>query len=230
MNQDYTIDRKFRLARIWSNQELKKIAHLFSGSVVNVSAGENIDKEGKSYDEYFTKCSSFSLTNFFPGAFRGFEGRENEYLLDLTGEVPRDLIKRFDVVFNHTTLEHIFDVFTAFRNLCNLSKDILIIVIPFAQVQHETDVFKDYWRISPSCLRKLYEENGFQVIYESCNNDVNAAVYLFFVGSRNPEKWKEITSRYKPITEAGSWIGTNDHKPKKKLQFLKKILQEFNFF
>ena len=64
--------------------------------------------------------------------------------MDLAVPLPVELENQFDVVFNHTTLEHIFDIFTAFQNLCRLTKDILIIVVPFLQEQHEN--FGDYWR------------------------------------------------------------------------------------
>ncbi len=201
------IDRKFRLARHWSNEELRKIDYLFTGDIVNVSAGENIDKEGSTYDHYFTNKSSFYLTNYAPGAFRGFQGRSNEYLVDLEQELTPELESRFDVVFNHTALEHIFDIRLAFKNLCRLSKDIVIVVVPFAQVQHDTDGYQDYWRICPAGLRQLFQENGLDIIYEACNDDFNAAVYLFFVGSRHPERWRAQMPSYQPLTMVGDWIG-----------------------
>jgi len=39
------IDNKFQVPRIWSNAELRKFAHLFSGSIVNVSGWIDKDKE-----------------------------------------------------------------------------------------------------------------------------------------------------------------------------------------
>lgn len=208
MEKNTPVDRRFRLARQWSNRELNKIAHLFYGDVVNVSAGENIDKEGRTYDSYFVNARTFYLTNYAPGTFRGFQGRENEYLVDLTKELPAELERRFDVAFNHTVLEHIFDVRTAFRNLCNLSRDVVIVVVPFAQQQHDTQGYQDYWRFAPNSLRQLFRENGFEVIYESCNHDADAAVYLFFVASRQAGKWQGLIPSYEPISEAGSWIGS----------------------
>lgn len=203
-----TIDRKFRLARQWSNKELRKIAPLFTGDIVNVSAGENIDKEGCTYDQYFNNKSGYALTNYAPGAFRGFAGRQNEYLVDLSQELPTELEGRFDVALNHTVLEHVFDVPKAFRNLCRLSKDVVIVVVPFAQVQHDTEGYEDYWRLCPAGLRYLFQENGLEVIYEACNDDENAAIYLFFVGSRQPERWRDKMPAYQPITNAGNWIGS----------------------
>ncbi len=203
------IDRKFRLARIWSNKELKKISMLFEGNVINVSSGENIDKEGSTYDKYFLNAKEFWLSNYCPGAFRGFEGRPNELLIDLTQKLDSSLERKFDVVFNHTTLEHVFDIFTAFKNLCLLSNDIVIIVVPFAQEQHENEGYEDYWRLTPTCIRKLFELNEMEVIYEATNKDFNAATYLFFVASKNPEKWILKMPKYNRICNAADWIGTD---------------------
>jgi hypothetical protein len=208
------IDRKFRLARIWSNDELKKLAHLFEGKVINVSAGENVDKQGKTYNQYFINASEFWLSNYSPGSFRGYEGRTNEHLIDLEKPLNEELKGQFDVVFNHTTLEHVFDVFTAFKNICALSNDIVILVVPFAQEQHESEGFFDYWRFTPTCMRKLFEINGCKVIYESANNDFNAATYLFFIGSKKPEKWFNSIPSQDIIECAANWIGTDNVKKK----------------
>jgi hypothetical protein len=209
------IDRKFRLARVWSNNELKKFSSLFSGKVINVSAGENIDKQGSTYDQYFNTADEFWTSNYNPGSYRGYQGKENEILLDLTTPIENKLIGSFDVVFNHTTLEHVFDVFTAFKNLCLLSKDIVIIVVPFAQEQHENEGYLDYWRFTPTCIRKLFEVNNYEVLYESANNDFNAATYLFYVASKTPDKWLGKFPKQDKITKAADWIGTIQEKKKK---------------
>ncbi len=206
------IDRKFRLARIWSNRELKKIAPLFTGKIANVSAGENNDKEGDTYDNYFINGEEFWLTNYEPGTYRGFQGRDNELLIDLTKALPQEFEGKFDVVFNHTTLEHIFDVFTAFRNLCKLTKDIAIVVVPFTQEQHETPGYLDYWRFTPTCMRELFKTNGMHVLYESANNDFNAATYLFFVGSKRAAHWKGKMPAYTAIENAANWIGKKNNR------------------
>jgi hypothetical protein len=201
------IDRQFRLARLWSNQELRKLGPLFAGEIVNVSGGENVDKEGGTYDQYFPRRTTWYLTNYLPGSFRGFAGRTNEFLVDLTEPLPAELENRFDVALNHTTLEHIFDVQTAFANVCRMSRDVVIIVVPFCQVQHESDGFGDYWRFTPTCLRELFRKNGFSIIYESESPDENAAIYLLMAGARDKTKWQGIMPEWSPITISGQWIG-----------------------
>lgn len=199
------VDRKFRLPRQWSNGELRRLAPLFSGDVVNVSGWEDSDKEGSQYRQYFRRAKSYSITNA-PGE-RGFGDREGEIRLDLTQELPNELRGRFDVAFNHTTLEHIFDVRRAFSNLCGLSRDLVVIVVPFAQVQHETASWKDFWRFTPTCMQYLFHENGFSVVYEASSPARNSGIYILTVGSRRPEHWAQRLPRPQRSQELGAWIG-----------------------
>lgn len=201
------VDRRFHLPRCWSNRELRKIAPLFTGDLVNVSAWDDRDKEGRRYKDYFINTGSYSYTNY--GGYRGFQGMANEYGLDLAGEVPDGLKQQFDVVFNHTTLEHVFDIRKAFANLCALSRDIVIVVVPFAQVQHESDDWKDYWRFTPTCLQKLFEENGLTVVYEAQSPYRHSAIYLLSVGSRHPESWVGRFPAQVATRMAGTWIGSD---------------------
>ncbi len=188
--EKFFYDKKFRLPRIWSNKELKKFAHLFEGKIINVSGWKDIDKEGKRYKDYFINASEYWISNY-KSEFRGFQGNlENEIFLDLTQPLPNELKHKFDVVFNHTTLEHIFDIFTAFKNLCELSKDIVIVVVPFIQEQHAD--YGDYWRFTPLAIRELFRKNGIKLIYINFNNWSNSSIYIFAIGSRNPNKWKQI--------------------------------------
>jgi len=182
------IDRIQRLPRVWSNRELEKFAHIFQGKVVNVSGWKDIDKQGRHYRDYFTGASSYTITNFKSEA-RGFQGLESELFLDLEKDLPENLIAEFDVVFNHTTLEHIFEARKAFENLCKLSKDIVIIVLPFLQQYHAD--YGDYWRFSPLAIKRLFEENGFTLIYQSFNSNKASSVYTFTIASRHPEKWSD---------------------------------------
>jgi len=185
---DQNIDRVHRLPRVWSNQELKKFAHLFSGSVVNVSGWKDIDKQGQHYRDYFTNADSYEITNYKAEA-RGFQGYDNEIFLDLEAPVADELIQRYDVVFNHTTLEHVYEVTTAFENLCKLTKDAVILVVPFLQ-QYHTD-YGDYWRFTPLALQRLFKDNGLELLYQSFNTDEMSSVYLFAIASKHPEKWSE---------------------------------------
>ncbi len=185
---DIFTDRKFRKPRKWSNEELKKIAHLFTGDVINVSGWKDIDKEGGHYTDYFCNAKSYAISNYKTEA-RGMQGLENEFFLDLTADLSPALIGKYDVVFNHTTLEHIYDVKKAFTNLCLMSKDIVILVVPFLQQMHSD--YGDYWRFTPSCIKQLFEENGMKIQYLSFNNDKHTSVYIFAIATKNPNVWSD---------------------------------------
>lgn len=181
------IDRKYRLPRVWSNEEIKKFAMLFSGDIVNVSGWKDKDKAGRHYRDYFKNAATYTITNY-EAKMKGFQGNEGEILLDLAHDPPSGLVGRFDVVFNHTTLEHIYDFSAAFKNLCSLTKDVVMIVVPFLQEMHGT--YGDYWRFSPSAVKNLFEENGLTLLYLSFNNHKNASVYVFAIASKNAAKWE----------------------------------------
>lgn len=189
--------------RAWSNRELKKFSKLFGGDVVNLSAWEDKDKEGGRYRDYFPKATSYTITNFTPSHSKHLP---DEIHLDLTAPLPKKLDKKFDVVLSHTNLEHILDAFTAFANHCKMSRDIVIIVVPFIQQQHETPEYKDYWRYTPSSLRELFKINGLTSIYESYTNKPGEVNYLFFVGSRHPEKWRKLMPKYEELYLIGKWV------------------------
>lgn len=184
------IGRRSRVARLWSNAELRRLAPAFKGDAVNVSGWKDEDKEGGHYASYFANVSSYQVTNH--AGQRGLQDGGSEIGLNLEEPLDDKLVGKFDVVLNHTTLEHIFDVTLAMRNLCQLSRDVVIVVVPCLQHVHFKDDFKDYWRFTPFTLRRMFEANGLQVVYESASPvEENASIYLLAIASRNPDKWKE---------------------------------------
>lgn len=184
---NWFVDRIHRLPRIWSNRELAQYAHLFAGDIANVSGWKDIDKEGRHYRDYFVNAASYTITNYKAEA-RGFQGGEGEIFLDLSAELPPELVGRFDVAFNHTTLEHIYEAHAAFANLCRMTKDIVIVVLPFLQ-QYHTD-YGDYWRFSPLAVKRLCEDNGLEVVYQSFNSHRMSSVYVFTIATKQPERWR----------------------------------------
>lgn len=181
-------ERVHRAARLWSNRELAKSAPLFHGAVVNASAWRDEDKEGAFYRSYFANSASYTITNFDPDK-RGFQGVDGEIFLDLEKPLPADLHENFDVVFNHTTLEHVYDFRTAFRNLCGMTRDVVIIVVPFVQQMHAD--YGDYWRFSPQALHRMFRDEGLDVAYLSFNNDFHASVYVFCIATKMRSRWEK---------------------------------------
>ncbi len=181
------VDPVHRVPRLWSNAQLAQVGDLFDGDVVNVSAWQDNDKDGRTYRSYFPRARSYTLTNFEAGK-RGYQGLPDEVFLDLESALSDDLKRRFDVVYNHTTLEHVYEFRRAFGNLCELSRDAVIVVVPWLQPAHSN--YGDYWRFSPMAIARLFHENGYKTARITWNGDRNASVYVFAVGVRDQDKWR----------------------------------------
>jgi hypothetical protein len=197
--------RRYLLARRWSNQELRRLGPLFTGDVVNVSGWDDRDKEGGRYKNYFPNADSYTITNHT--GERGWQGQASEIALDLEQPLPPALVQRFDVVYNHTTLEHVFDVMLAFSNLCSMARQAVIVVVPFAQVEHWTDSFGDYWRFSGQTLERLFQREGYTLCYAAAGDMKDTAVYVLGVGVRDPDAWD---GRLPPSTirpPLAHWLG-----------------------
>ncbi|MDD4990300.1 MAG: hypothetical protein PHW31_03255 [Candidatus Pacebacteria bacterium] len=206
-----------RQARIWSNSETAKFAPFFAGRVINVSGWKDEDKQGRLYQNYFTNAKEYFVSNI--EGDKGLSGLLNEIYLDLEKPLAQELQKSFDVVFCHTTLEHIFNIQKAFDNLCLLSKDIVILIVPFLQEQHWTESFGDYWRFTPQGIIRNFRERGFEVLYLSQTPYKNNPIYLFAVGTCNFAKWQEKFSPFQ-ITNG---VLDNFAKPKWYCSLIQKI-------
>jgi SAM-dependent methyltransferase len=80
---------------------------------------------------------------------------------DLNDDVPTSFHGRWDVVYDGGTLEHVFDVATALRNIHVMTK-------PGGLVIHEspTNNFVDhgFWQINPTVLLDFYSANGYEIL------------------------------------------------------------------
>lgn len=204
--------RMFRIPRQWSNMELKKISPFFKGDIINVSGWRDEDKEGGHYSDYFLNKTSYTITNF-KSEMRGFQGMDNEVFLDLAADLPVSMINGYDVVFNHTVLEHIYEVHKAFANLCLMAREAVIIVVPFLQPMHSN--YGDYWRFSPMAIKRMFEDNGLSLQYLTFNNNNFASVYIFAIGLKPnsvyhnliPFKYSEVDSR--KIKSSENFVGVS---------------------
>ena len=186
------LDKKIINPRIFSNDMLRKYANNFRGNVINVSGWDDRDMEGGYYKDYFKNISSYVISNA-PNEDKGFGSLElsgtKEIKIDLMNPICDEYKNKFDVVFNHTTLEHIFDAQFAFKGLCDLSKDAVIIVMPVIQNVHIRS-FGDYWRITTIGIAKLFLKNGFKPLVIKTNDQPFAPVYCFAIGVKDAKKYK----------------------------------------
>jgi hypothetical protein len=174
--------------RVWSNKKLRELGSIVTGDVINISAGTDSDKDGDVYLNYFLNADSYSATNY-DDEF-GKTGLATEYPLDLS-VIYDGRYGTYDVVFNHTVIEHIYPSNLAFDNLCALSKNLVITVVPFLQALHGVPgVYGDYYRYSPLLLEKEFAVRGFKTLYVAWNQDISIMnVYIIHVASKYPEQY-----------------------------------------
>jgi hypothetical protein len=148
-----------------------------------VSGWKDEDKQGGYYRDYFPRKTEYVITNY-SSKYKGFQGTSNEIGLDLTAPLPAELVERFDIVFNHTTLEHIFEVQTAFANLAKMCKQNLLVIVPFLQQQHGPE-YGDFWRFTPLAIKQLMEKNNLQLAYINYNDSTTESIYIIALGTKN---------------------------------------------
>ncbi len=88
----------------------------------------------------------------------GYEGAD--IIFDLNDTLPGSLRKRFDYVINGGTLEHVFDVANAMKNMSEMVKDngMIMHIAPAAGwVDH------GFYSISPTFFQDYYSANGFMI-------------------------------------------------------------------
>lgn len=162
-------------AREWSNGEIKKIAPLFHGKILNLSGGTDSDKCNSFYKKYFSNATQYDVSNYMQIS----EGFKNGiFHLDIEKKIKRKLVKRYDLVFSHTVLEHVFQIQDAIKNICLISSDYVLTVVPFLQSYHHEPWYNDYWRFTPQALEKLFLKEGFRTIYYNWNEAKIGNIYI----------------------------------------------------
>lgn len=185
------LDKNYIRPRNFSNAMLHKYAQHFAGTIINVSGWKDEDGVGGWYKDYFTNVIHYTVSNVGgQGKGLGSAVGYDEIELDLLQNIHSNLKGSFDVVFNHTTLEHVYDFKSAFKNLCDLSGDVVIVVVPVMQQIHHTEDFGDYWRPTTMAIAKMFLENGMEPLVIKCNDQPFAPIYCFAIASRNSDKYK----------------------------------------
>jgi hypothetical protein len=178
-------------SRAWSNRQLQRVGRLVEGDVVNVSGWRDEDKHGGLYRDYFPGARSYTVTNYSSPRL-GLSDGVPSIELDLTAPLPERLRAAFDVVLSHTVLEHIFELPTAAANLAAMTRDMLIVVVPFTQEIHgHENGFGDFWRFTPEALDRLFQPHGVHRVHAAMNEQPWWGVYVFWVGSRHPGRWRD---------------------------------------
>lgn len=105
------------------------------------------------------------------------------------------------VVLCMDTLEHVFDVFKAIREMKRILKDddgILIVSSVLQCVIHSYPF--DYWRFTPQCFKRLLSEFDISLIVAQGDPDFPVSILGIGVKTRNKNAWRdrlnEISGKY----------------------------------
>jgi hypothetical protein len=99
--------------------------------------------------------------------------RENEIILNLNEELPKGLESAYDIVIDTGTLEHCFNVGTAFVSMLKLSKinGIVMTTSPLNKINH------GFWNFSPCVYNNFFKENIWNLLFylaiDGSNNIIN---------------------------------------------------------
>lgn len=152
-------------------------------SVINVSGWEDSDKAGRKYFEYFknVRLKKYDISNV--GGYRG-EINQNQICIDLDDH-SFTAKSSYDLVFCHTVLEHVFDIFNATRILCDLSNRFVFCVVPHVQESHSTRDFGDFWRFNKDGIEQLFTKHGISARVTLYAQRNGSSSYLCMIGSKS---------------------------------------------
>ena len=175
--------------RSWSNSRLRFIAESLPRfeNALNVSGNLDSDKEGHLYRYYF-KAEKYSISSYTIDKSYSNPLKQIEINLDEDkSKIAKEHFQKYDLVFNHTVLEHVKNPFQAFSNLENLlaPNGILISVVPFIYKFHYSKGnFGDYWRYTPHTIDLLHKHSNLFINLLEVGPINGYEKYLVSVASR----------------------------------------------
>jgi hypothetical protein len=178
--------------RSWSNDRLRFIAKSLPNfkNALNISGNFDSDKQGEVYQNYF-KAEKYIISSYVGD--KTYSNPSKLFELDLDDDISKvasEHSKNYDLVFNHTVLEHVKNPFQAFANLENLlaPNGILISVVPFIYKFHYSNGdFGDYWRFTPHTIDLLHKQSNLYVKLLEVGPSKGYEKYLISVATKGHE-------------------------------------------
>ena len=175
--------------RSWSNSRLRFIAESLPRfeNALNVSGNLDSDKEGHLYQYYF-KTEKYNISSYSND--KSYSNPQNQIIIDLDedkSKIAKEHFQKYDLVFNHTVLEHVKNPFQAFSNLEYLlaPNGILISVVPFIYKFHySNEDFGDFWRYTPHTIDLLHKHSNLFINLLEVGPLKGHEKYLISVASR----------------------------------------------
>ena len=196
-------------ARAWSNDQIAEIGQLLPEHlrIINVGGWLDEDKEGSNYRSYFREPSVYHVANYTGDKEKGMV--PSDLYIDLTEPLPPDAIGQYNLSYTHTVLEHVSDPCFGFAQVAKLTSDLILTVLPWKQELHfSPGNFGDYHRLSPFVMRRLHQENGFEILWESYTPAPCMTTYLLYLGTKKPGIHKSFPRRLDTLEHLNKRVGS----------------------
>tara|TARA_B100001063_G_C16763556_1_gene557332 strand:- start:1996 stop:2613 length:618 start_codon:yes stop_codon:yes gene_type:complete len=144
-----------KLLRYESNKILKNYCKFASGRILNIGSGNDSDKTGNLYRNYFGKNSDYTTLEYEEG--------QSDLVADIQN-MPIVKDKIFDCVFCIWVLEHVEKVDSAIKEISRIldHEGKLIFAVPLNVDYHGYP--RDFWRFSESDIKYLLIKHNFRLI------------------------------------------------------------------
>lgn len=129
--------------------------HVDKSVLANLNVSKSLYSSKYSEDIFIEVLSSTSIHSL---DYSNYEGAE--IIADLTGEIPQQILNRFDTVFDGGVLEHVYSIPQALLNVSKLTArgGQIIHVLPANNFCGH-----GFWQFSPELFFSLYsEKNGYK--------------------------------------------------------------------
>jgi len=132
------------VSRIRGNALLRSWCLLVTGNVLSVGSGNDRDREGRRYRDYFVAASSYTTSDVRPGCDLVIDARNMEAIA----------AGAYDAIFCHSVLEHVDEPWSALREMARVLAPggPLILGVPF---QYRIHSVPDFWRFTEFGVRHM---------------------------------------------------------------------------
>lgn len=141
--------------RYVSNKILKNFCKKVDGNVLNIGSGNDDDKTGDFYKNYFKKCRSYTTLEYEEG--------QSDLVADIQN-MPSLKSSSYDFIFCIWVLEHVEDINSALKEINRIltKNGKFLFTVPLNVPYHGYP--KDYWRFSDEDVKEMLEKNNFKMI------------------------------------------------------------------
>lgn len=205
----------------WVGKRRKRSADLLDHAVAeylpDVDADDLANDDDRFSERFFEKLGFTSVDSLDMSNFEGAT-----IIQDLSSDIPKGLERKFDVIYDGGTCEHIFDLPTAYRNIHKMLKP------GGALIGHSPCnnwVNHSFYQINPEMVYGFWEKTmGYEVLH--CTLQPMKPMYAHkVVRTTNPNETGKRPRLSAPLSNGGILLNFVVRKPQKSVSSNTKVYQ-----